>query len=134
MMKKERLNYLLGIGLLGIITLFAVSMYTTDLMNGLGLGTNGVLGIVVLLIAWIQFITWGTDKRAQKDEMGKKIANVSAKISYHTLTISLFLLWVIDRIIFVRKNDFGNISLFAAVCLSMVIFPIVQFISSRKYR
>ena len=133
-MKKEQLNYLLGLGLLGIITLFAVSMYITDYMNGFSTGTSGIIGGVVLFIAWIQFITWGTDKRAQKDELGKKITNISGKISYHILTISLFIMWVIDRIIFVRKNDFGNVSLFAALCLSMIIFPIVQFIAARRYK
>jgi len=133
-MKKERLNYLLGLGLMVILTLFAATTYIGNYKNGLNLETGGVLGIVVLLIAWIQFITWGVDKKAQKDEMGKKITTISAKTSYHILNISLFILWMVDHIVFARKNDFGNISLFAAVCLSMTIFPIVQFITARRYK
>ncbi|MED4285134.1 hypothetical protein P4679_24750 [Priestia megaterium] len=133
-MKKETLNNLLGFGFLGIVTLFAASMYITDYMNGLNLGTNGVLGIVVLLIAWTQYITWGNNKKAQKDELGKKITTVSTKTSYHILNVSLFVLWMVDYTVFKRTNDFGNVSLFVAVCLSLIVFPIVQLISARKYK
>jgi magnesium-transporting ATPase (P-type) len=109
-------------------------MYITDFKNGYSIGVTGVIGIVVVLTSIFQFATWGFDRKVQKDEMGKKVATISAKTSYHILTISLFVLWVADRIIFVRRNDFGNISLFAAICLSLVIFPIVQFFSARQYK
>ncbi|MDU9694070.1 hypothetical protein O0Q50_23080 [Priestia aryabhattai] len=133
-MKKETLNNLLGYGFLTLVTLFAASMYITDYKNGLKIESSGVLGIVVLVMGWAQFITWGNNKKAQKDELGKKITTVSAKTSYHILNISLFILWMADYTVFDRENDFGNISLFVAVCLSMLVFPIVQLISARKYR
>ncbi|MGR9545493.1 hypothetical protein [Priestia megaterium] len=93
---------------------FLITMYITDFKNGYSIGVTGVIGIVVVLTSIFQFATWGLDRKVQKDEMGKKVATISAKTSYHILTISLFVLWVADRIIFVRRNDFGNISLFAA--------------------
>ncbi|MDT0147540.1 hypothetical protein Q9R38_13550 [Priestia aryabhattai] len=134
MVNKERRNNVVGGIILGIITLGLLTLYITDFINDKKLNLNSILGIVLLLIAWLQFSTWGSDKKVQKDEMGKKIAAISAKTSYHILTIALFVLWVLDRIIFVRRNDFGNISLFAAICLSLIIFPIVQFFSARRYR
>src|SRR5690349_6182494 len=111
MVNKGRRNNVVGGIILGIITLGLLTLYITDFINDKKLNLNSILGIVLLLIAWLQFSTWGSDKKVQKDEMGKKVAAISAKTSYHILTIALFILWVLDRIIFVRRNDFGNISL-----------------------
>ncbi|MBX9993590.1 MULTISPECIES: hypothetical protein [Priestia] len=133
-MKNVQRNYILGIVVLLSFAFFLITMYITDFKNGYSIGVTGVIGIVVVLTSIFQFATWGLDRKVQKDEMGKKVATISAKTSYHILTISLFVLWVADRIIFVRRNDFGNISLFAAICLSLVIFPIVQFFSARQYK
>ncbi|MGK3722531.1 hypothetical protein ACSLFS_26030 [Priestia megaterium] len=133
-MKNVQRNYILGIVVLLSFAFFLVTMYITDFKNGYSIGVTGVIGIVVVLTSLFQFATWGFDREVQKDEMGKKVATISAKTSYHILTISLFILWIVDRIIFIRKNDFGNISLFAAICLSLVIFPIVQFFSAKRYK
>lgn len=132
MMKSVKRNYISRTIISLIFILFTV--YITDFKNGPSLGLSGVIGIVAVLTILFQFATWGFDRKVQKDEMGKKVATISAKTSYHILTISLFVLWVADRIIFVRRNDFGNISLFAAICLSLVIFPVVQFFSARRYK
>ncbi|MGG0479131.1 hypothetical protein ABE039_14080 [Priestia megaterium] len=133
-MKNVQRNYILGIVVLLSFAFFLITMYIIDFKNRYSIGVTGVIGIVVVLTSIFQFATWGFDRKVQKDEMGKKVATISAKTSYHILTISLFVLWVADRIIFVRRNDFGNISLFAAICLSLVIFPIVQFFSARQYK
>ncbi|WJD83744.1 hypothetical protein [Priestia megaterium] len=127
-------NYVLATIILLSCAFVLFTIYITDFKDGVRLGVTGVIAIVGVITTLCQLATWGFDRKVQKDEMGKKIATMSAKRSYHILTISLFVLWILDRIIFLRKNDFGNISLFAAFCLALVIFPIVQFFSSRRYR
>lgn len=115
-------------------TLFLLVMYVTDYMNGVGIGLTGVMVIVLLVMSWLQFLTWGSDTKVQKDELGEKIAMISARLSYFILTGSLFLLWIVDRIVFIRRNEFGNETLFAALCLAIVLFPVTQFFTARKYR
>ncbi|MDC7783978.1 hypothetical protein [Priestia megaterium] len=133
-MGNVRKNYVLATIILLSCAFVLFTIYITDFKDGVRLGVTGVIAIVGVITTLCQLATWGFDRKVQKDEMGKKIATMSAKRSYHILTISLFVLWILDRIIFLRKNDFGNISLFAAFCLALVIFPIVQFFSSRRYR
>lgn len=130
---KKSTKLISGIFLFSV-TLFLVSMYITDYMNGFEIRITDVVVFVLLLSSWFQFFTWGSDTKVQKDELGKNISNTSAKLSYFILTGSLFILWVIDRITFVRKNEFGNVSLFIALCLAITIFPIIQFFVSRKYK
>jgi len=133
-MGNVKKNYVLATIILLSCAFVLFTIYITDFKDGVRLGVTGVIAIVGVITTLCQLATWGFDRKVQKDEMGKKIATMSAKRSYHILTISLFVLWVLDRIIFLRKNDFGNISLFAAFCLALVLFPIVQFFSSRRYR
>ncbi|MBE2978646.1 hypothetical protein [Priestia megaterium] len=133
-MGNVKKNYVLATFILLSCAFVLFTIYITDFKDGVRLGVTGVIAIVGVITTLCQLATWGFDRKVQKDEMGKKIATMSAKRSYHILTISLFVLWILDRIIFLRKNDFGNISLFAAFCLALVIFPIVQFFSSRRYR
>ncbi|MEH7589488.1 hypothetical protein V7247_22260 [Priestia megaterium] len=133
-MGNVKKNYVLATIILLSCAFVVFTIYITDFKDGVRLGVTGVIAIVGVITTLCQLATWGFDRKVQKDEMGKKIATMSAKRSYHILTISLFVLWILDRIIFLRKNDFGNISLFAAFCLALVIFPIVQFFSSRRYR
>lgn len=133
-MKNVKNNYVWTAIILLSCAFALYTIYITDFKDGVRLGVTGVIAIVLVITTLCQLATWGFDRQIQKDEMGKKIATMSAKRSYHILTIGLFILWILDRIIFVRKNDFGNISLFAALCLALVIFPIVQFFSARRYR
>ena len=133
-MDKAQKGYFVGGMILGVISLCLIGLYISDFINDKKLNVSSIMGTILLLVAWFNFITWGSDKKFQKDEMGRKVATMSAKTSYYILTVGLFILWFIDRIIFVRKNDFGNVSLFAAMCFSLVILPVVQFFSVRRYR
>lgn len=130
---NKRANVIGALFLSGV-TLFFIFMYATEYMNGLEIGLTDVMIFVLLLTSWFQFLTWGSDTKVQKDELGEKVSMISARLSYFILTGSLFLLWIIDRMIFIRKNEFGNQTLFAALCLALIIFPLIQFITARKYR
>jgi len=120
-MKNVQRNYVLGIVVLLSFAFFLITMYITDFKNGYSIGVTGVIGIVVVLTSIFQFATWGFDRKVQKDEMGKKVATISAKTSYHILTISLFVLWVADRIIFVRRNDLNCSFSFSTTCFQSLL-------------
>ncbi|MED4253386.1 hypothetical protein P4689_12340 [Priestia megaterium] len=120
-MKNVQRNYILGIVVLLSFAFFLITMYITDFKNGYSIGVTGVIGIVVVLTSIFQFATWGFDRKVQKDEMGKKVATISAKTSYHILTISLFVLWVADRIIFVRRNDLNCSFSFSTTCFQSLL-------------
>lgn len=63
-------------------------MYVTDYMNGLKIGITDVVVFLLLLLSWIQFFTWGSDPKVQKDELGKTVSNTSAKLNYLKYWIS----------------------------------------------
>lgn len=130
---KKRTKLISGLFLL-VVTVFMVAMYVTTYMTGGKPGITDFMVFVLLLTSWFQFFTWGGDAKAQKDELGQRVSDTSAKLSYFILTGSLFVLWIIDRMVFVRKNEFGNVTLFVALCLAMLLYPVIQFILSRKYR
>ncbi|MDG5471442.1 hypothetical protein P6709_06760 [Jeotgalibacillus sp. ET6] len=124
---------LIGGTFLFLVTLFLITMYITDYMNGLKIGLTDVFVFVLLLASWFQFMTWGSDPKVQKDELGKNVSTTSAKLSYFILTGCLFILWIIDRVSFVSNNEFGNVPLFIALCFAVMLFPVIQFFLSRKY-
>lgn len=115
------------------VTIFLSSMYVTDYMNGMNIRITDVIVLLLILSTWFQFFTWGADSKVQKDELGKSISSTSAKLSYFILTGSIFILWVIERISLERTNEFGNISLFIALCFAVMLYPITQFFIAKKY-
>ena len=92
-----------------------------------------MLMLVILVGGGFQLFTWRNDETAKKDEMGRQIVYRSSVISYRLLTVILFILWVADRYLYNRTNDFGNEFLFIAVCFAMLLQPILQMIASKKY-
>jgi hypothetical protein len=119
--------------LLGAVSLFILGDYVVEFIEKGRVSFSAVTVLLLLFFGWMEIFTWGHDKQAAKDEMGKQIAMKSAKISYYLVISGLFLLWIIDRIVFVRSNEFGNISLLIGLCLALMIHPIVQFFLTRKY-
>ncbi|MFP3729158.1 hypothetical protein U8V72_28660 [Priestia filamentosa] len=71
-MTRNRKNNIVGGIILAMLSLFLLTMYTTDFITGTKLNVNHVIGMVLVVVAWFQFITWGSDKKVQKDEMGKR--------------------------------------------------------------
>ena len=117
-----------------IITSYLIGTSILNYLNGENVSITNIISSVFLIMIIIEGLTWDMDFKVQKDEMGKKIASQAAMISYYILIISMFLIWIIDRIVFMRANDFGNITLFFTLCFTMILYPLVAFIVSRKYR
>jgi magnesium-transporting ATPase (P-type) len=117
-----------------IITSYLLGESIISYMNGESVSIAFIISAVLLIMLIIEGLTWDMEFKVQKDEMGKSIASQAAKISYYILIISMFIIWVVDRMIYMRSNDFGNFTLFLTLCFTMILYPLVAFIVSRKYR
>ncbi|MEC1624336.1 hypothetical protein P9E08_02895 [Bacillus mojavensis] len=85
--------------------------------------------MISLLVAWGQFFTWRTRNEVKKDEMGKQIIRNSAHMSYNIVIITLFILWIID---FFFINNGKNYTLFIALCIAYITYPVIQFVLMKK--
>ncbi|ULL13265.1 hypothetical protein DVH26_01480 [Paenibacillus sp. H1-7] len=128
-----RWKWILGV-VIGAFLIYMGIRTWTKYSTGEPVTTSDLISIPILLMALMQLITWGLDSKAQRDEMGRQISAKSANISYYMMVVALFLLWIVDRIVFVRKDDLGNVTLFIALCLSLVLQPIVEFFLARRYK
>ncbi|WP_051330792.1 hypothetical protein [Aneurinibacillus terranovensis] len=134
-MTQKRLGSKFYISLgLGIVLLYMVGSAIMNVISGKPVTTSDLISIATLLMFFMRFITWGMDRKAEMDEMGRRINYQSAKISYFLLIVILFILWIMDRLVFVRKDDLGNMTLFFALCISLVLLPTVEFFLSRRYK
>lgn len=131
-MKKS--FYVQGWILLCIAVILFIIVTWTDVQTGNFLSKGNLLMLVILLGGGLQLFTWRNDERAKKDEMGKHIAYRSSLLSYRILVVALFALWLIDRYLYNRTNEFGNEMLFTGFCISLIILPAYQFILSKRYR
>ncbi|MFE5322566.1 hypothetical protein ACFQ88_28190 [Paenibacillus sp. NPDC056579] len=128
-----RWKWILGV-VIGAFLIYMGIRTWTKYSTGEPVTTSDLISIPILLMALMQLITWGLDSKAQRDEMGRQISAKSANISYYMMVVALFLLWIVDRIVFVRKDDLGNVTLFFALCLSLVLQPVVEFFLARRYK
>jgi hypothetical protein len=94
------------------------------------IGSAELLVIIALLTGWVQFMTWGARKEVQKDEMGRQIIKNSARISYYVVIAALLLLWIIDFFL-VSKGE--NYTLFIALCIAYITYPIIQYVLVKRY-
>ncbi|KPC69310.1 hypothetical protein [Laceyella sacchari] len=133
-MKKRLSRSPILITLVGLLCLLVIGLNTVEYLRGEPFDQGDVMTLVMLFVLALHLFTWGTDFKMANDEMGKQITHHSATISYHISVLGLFVFWIVDRIVFLRKGDFGNISLFAALCFVLVLHPLVQFFVARRYR
>jgi len=117
---------------LGLIALVFIGLYVLDFLSDEDGQMADILMWLVIILVFFQGATWGTDEKAEKDEMGQQIKNNSGKISYHLVTFILFAFWLIDSFINENLGSLGNVFLLSAFCLAIIIYPIVQFRIARK--
>ena len=122
--------------LVGLVFLIAITLYFGGtllsylVIDEATYGVTEFLLIIALVVAWGQFFTWGTRKEVQKDEMGKQIIRNSAYVSYYVVFFFLLILWVID-FFFINKGT--NYTLFIALCIPYITYPIVQFVLVKRH-
>lgn len=129
----ERKRYF-SVGVMALIGLVLyVVLIWSDLRSGQFLTKGNLLMLAILISGGFQLYTWRNDERAKKDERGRQIVQQSSVASYRILTLALFVLWFADRRMYHPDNEFGSPFLFAALCLALVLSPLLQLITSRKY-
>ena len=107
---------------LRLIALVFIWLYVLDFLSDKDGQMADILMWLIIILVFFQGATWGTDKRAEKDEMGQQIKSNKGKISYHMITFILFAFWLIDILINENISSLGNIFLLAAFCLTIIIY------------
>ncbi|CEG27157.1 hypothetical protein [Bacillus sp. B-jedd] len=118
-----------------IVTFYLASyIYEELVQNNSQLSVVHVMIAVMVFLGWIQLVTWGTDIKVQKDELGKQIKYKSSKISYDIMTVVLLALYLIDLNYYQKDDGFGNVFLLIALGISVLLNPIIQFILALRYK
>lgn len=129
-MKSRRIGaIILGIA---ILIVFGFSIY--KLAVGKEIGFNEIIAIATLTMVFFSSITWGTkeekDGILQEEELGQRITEKSAKLSYYLLLLFILIAVSADKMI----NGTTNIFLVLILGLAMIIHPIIEYFYSKKYQ
>lgn len=127
MSKKEVVGLIL---MLAVTLYFGATLVSYVKIENAEFGVSEILLIISIVVGWVQFFTWHARKDVKKDELGKKIIRDSAYLSHQIVFGSLFVLWIID-FFFINKGQ--NFTLFIALAISYITYPIVQFVHVKKY-
>ncbi|CAI6086246.1 hypothetical protein [Cohnella sp. JJ-181] len=77
-------------------------------------------------------LTWGPQHQgfSPDDELGKLIQLKSARISYNALLIVLVIVLVVEK----YANGQDNVPLSLILCFGLAVYPVSEFLISRRYR
>ena len=118
----------------GIATIIVIGYSIFKVMTGKEFGFNEIMTIAICLMMFFSAITWGNKEEKdgvyQKDELGQKITEKSSKISYFILIGLILIAVFVDELV----NGTVNMFLLIILGLSMVILPLVEFITAKKYQ
>ncbi|MFS0576200.1 hypothetical protein AB1K83_11235 [Sporosarcina sp. 179-K 3D1 HS] len=118
----------------GTATLGVIIFTIYKLVAGKEIGFNEIGSIGVLLMMYFSAITWGTkeekDGILQEEELGQRITEKSAKISYFVLLVFILIAVAADQFV----NGASNIFLLIILGLAMCTLPFVEFLMARKYQ
>lgn len=124
----------IGAAIVGIATLVVIGFTINKVIVGKEVGFNEILAISSLLMMYFSAITWGTkenkDGILQEEELGQRITEKSAKISYFVLLVLILIAVMADQFV----NGTSNIFLLLILALAMIILPFVEFVIARKYQ
>lgn len=120
--------------LIGTATLGVIIFTIYKLIAGKEIGFNEIGSIGILLMMYFSAITWGTkeekDGILQEEELGQRITEKSAKISYFVLLVFILLAVAAEQLLYGSSNIFLLIILGLAMCT----LPFVEFLVARKYQ
>lgn len=124
----------LGGLIFGIATLIVIGLTISKVASGENIGFNEIITISILLMMYFSAITWGTkgqnDGIRPDEELGKRITERSAVISYYVLIVFILAAVALDQWLY----GTSNILLLILLGLAMMMLPFVQFLVARKYQ
>ncbi|MBO2943756.1 hypothetical protein JJQ72_07190 [Paenibacillus sp. F411] len=125
---RQLLAYIVG-GL--FFLLFCQMFYRWLQRDTLGV-VDDFIRLAIPLGVVMSALTWGTQHQgfSQDDELGKTIQLKSAKISYYALLIALVILLVVEKYV----NGQDNVPLNLILCFGLAVYPVAEFLISRRYK
>ena len=124
----------IGAIIVGISILSVLGFSIYKLVIGKEVGFNEIIGLATLTMVFFSALTWGTKEEKDgillEEELGQRITEKSAKISYYLLVLFILIAVSADNMM----NGTTNIFLLLILGLSMITHPIVEYFYSKKYQ
>lgn len=124
----------IGAIIIGLAALIVIIYTIYKVLAGQEVGFNEIIVIATLVMMFFSAITWGNkwekDGIYQDEELGQRITEKSAKISYFILLVVILLAVGLDQWV----NGTVNMFLLAVLGLGMIILPMVEYFVARKYQ
>lgn len=124
----------IGAFLFGTAALIVIIYTIYKTLAGQEAGFNEITVISILVMMFFSAITWGNKREKdgiyQDEELGQRITEISAKISYFILLVVILLAVGLDQWV----NGTVNMFLLAVLGLGMIILPMVEYFVARKYQ
>src|SRR5699024_10577719 len=118
----------------GLVLLILLINLIYKLFAGRAIDMFEIMAIGVISMFLLFAITWGNrqdkDGIFQDEELGKRIIEQSSKISYIILYFLILAAVLADKIV----NQTSNAFLVFVLIAAMIVFPITQYLISRKYQ
>jgi peptidoglycan/LPS O-acetylase OafA/YrhL len=123
-----------GALILAVATIIVIGHTIYKAITGKEVGFNEISTLAILLMMFLSAITWGSKEKkdgiSPKEELGRKIMEKSAVISYYILLFIIMIAVFTDELV----NGTTNIFLLGVLGLAMVLLPLVEFLVARKYQ
>ena len=123
-----------GAILFGVIAISVTGFTIYKGSIGETVGFNEIFIISTLVMTFLSAITWGTKKEKdgilQEEELGQRIREKSAKISYYVLIVVILGAVFTDKLI----NETINVFLLLILGIAMILLPFVEHLVARKYQ
>lgn len=118
----------------GVLTLGAIATSIFRMIDGRDAGFNEIVMIAMFTMLFLSALTWGGKDEKDgiyiDDELGRKITEKAAKMSYHLLVVIILFAVAIEKLVYGTVNIF----LLLVLGIGMILLPAVEFVVARKYQ
>ena len=122
------------ISVFSIVTLVVLANIIFKITTGKNIEFFEIMAMSVFSMFLLYALTWGNKEEKngifQDEELGKRITVITSKISYTILYFVIMIAVLADKIV----NGTSNVFLLAVFVSAMIIFPLVQYLVSKKYK
>ncbi|CEI82671.1 hypothetical protein BN997_02556 [Oceanobacillus oncorhynchi] len=122
------------ISVFSIVTLVVLANIIFKITTGKNIEFFEIMAMSVFSMFLLYALTWGNKEEKngifQDEELGKRITVIASKISYTILYFVIMIAVLADKIV----NGTSNVFLLAVFVSAMIIFPLVQYLVSKKYK
>ena len=113
-----------------VIIGYIIFMY----IDGQAIGFNEVIVASGVIMMFLSSLTWGNEHEDDgilpEEELGQKIIEKSAKISYYVLMVCIIVIIGVEQML----TGTTSIYMLIVLALAMLTMPFVELIVSKKYQ